>query len=46
VLNDECRRNCFKVWVILNIDDSGGFGCGTGAGSGRCKGLWVQGFVQ
>jgi hypothetical protein len=38
--------NVSRLWVILNINDSGGFGHGAGVGSGRCKGLWVQGFVR
>jgi hypothetical protein len=41
LLNDECRQNCFRLWVILNINESGDFGHGMGVGSDRCKGLWV-----
>jgi hypothetical protein len=34
VLSDECERKCFRLQVILNVNDSGGFDRYMGAGSG------------
>jgi hypothetical protein len=43
LLNDECSWNCFRVWVILNVNDSGGYGHGLGLGETNARGCGFRG---